>query len=76
MIVRGGALRVESRLGPLHVDRQLDATQVELIASAIERVGWEPRYVTEVELSEGGTVVRRVRYNASGVPIIERAVLA
>lgn len=52
MIVRAGAVVVESRLGSLHVDRALDAAQVELVCDAIERVGWEPRFVVEVELTE------------------------
>ncbi len=63
MIVRWGGHVVESRLGPLHVDQPLDATQVELIVRAIEKVGWGADHVSEVALDEGGGWVERVRYD-------------
>jgi len=70
VIVRSGRISVESRLGRLHVDRPLDAAQVELVVAAIEAVGWDCRHVTEVELTDGCTRVHRIKYNGDGRPLM------
>ena len=44
----------DTPLGRIHADRQLDAAQLQLVVAALQLMGWEPRLVVEVELTEAG----------------------